>query len=486
MSATSQPNFLVAVALAMAGVAAGAHLFQGSEPAHGAGEVSPQTQARYLSRSFQSAAKKVRPSVLNITTERWIDMEKNNPLIGFLGSMFEGREGRERENRAQLERSYGTGFVVGPSGLALTNYHVVKAAKRVLARLEDGTEVRAEVIGTDPLSDLAVLRLAPRPDGAAYAAVEFGDSDALQVGDWVLAIGNPFGLDQTVTAGIVSAKGRSRVGIAAYEDFIQTDAAINPGNSGGPLLDLDGKVIGVATAIASRSGEYSGIGFAIPAAMARKVMNDVVANGRVVRGWLGVSIQPASPKLAKRLGLGDRGGALVGGAVPGGPADKAGLLAGDLIVGVEGEAIHDSVRLRHRIADAKVGEGVSLQVIRQGKALDVTVVPTERKSAQQQPEKTDATEKPPGVGITARQLNPQLAGFLGFQRDAKGVVITRVEHGSLAAEQGVRPGTVLQEIDRRPIRTLDDLDAAVAAVDLEQGVLLRVWDGEFSRFILLE
>jgi serine protease Do len=476
------PNFLIGICIALAAVVVGTAALSGDDAGPREPVVEGGAPTKDLSKSFKSAAKKVRPSVVNITTERWIDMDKNNPLIGFLGRMLEGRD----ESRAQLQRSYGTGFVVRADGTVLTNDHVVTGAKRVRARLGDGTEVDAEVIGTDPLSDVAVLRLAVRPDGKAYVPVEFGDSDALEVGDWVLAIGNPFGLAQTVTAGIVSAKGRSRVGIAAYEDFIQTDAAINPGNSGGPLLDLDGRVVGVATAIAARRGRSLGIGFAIPSDMARKVMEDVLANGRVVRGWLGVSIQNASTRLTQRLGLGDRGGALVGGAVPGGPADQAGMVAGDLIVAINGEPINDSTRLRHRIARAPVGTPLALSLVRDGVTVELSVVPTERESAAE-PEPEPEAPAPTGLGITARQITPELAGFLGFAEDAKGVVITRVEHGSLAADQGVRPGMVLQAVDRKPIHTLADLDAAVAAMDLRgKGVLLRVWDGEYARFVLLE
>jgi serine protease Do len=482
------PTAIVAIA---AVIAVAAFAYSANRPA--APALSPEDQAlveaEHLSQAFQMAAKTVRPSVLNITTERWIDADRNNPLVAFLGRVLEGRN--PEDGRTQLERSFGTGFVVRDSGLALTNNHVVAGARRVTARLHDGREVKAEVIGTDPLSDLAILQLEAHPDGTPYVPVELGESDALEVGDWVLAVGNPFGLDQTVTAGVVSAKGRSRVGIAAYEDFIQTDAAINPGNSGGPLLDLRGRVVGIATAIASRNGRYQGIGFAIPTTMARKVMDDVVLHGRVVRGWLGVSVQNASPKLAKALGLGAQGGALVGGAIPGGPADSAGLRAGDLIVGVEGEAVGESNRLLHLVAVAELGQPLQLQVVRDGKTHNVEVIPTERPRKQAKPPTdpeatTPAEPARPNVGISARLLDARLARIFGFEKDAKGVVITTVERGSLAAEQGIRPGMILQEVDRRPIRTLDDLDAAVAAMNLEAGVLLRVWDGEFARFVLID
>ncbi|MCO5169642.1 MAG: Do family serine endopeptidase [Planctomycetes bacterium] len=434
-----------------------------------------------LSQAFREVSRRLRPSVLNITTERWI-RRADNPVMQLMEQFMDGG-GAGRGVR--MERSSGTGFVVRADGIAVTNDHVVAQAKRVLARLDDGTEVEARVVGTDPLSDVAVLRLEPRPDGAPYVPVELGDSDALDVGDWVIAVGNPFGLDQTVTAGIVSAKGRSRVGIAAYEDFIQTDAAINPGNSGGPLVSLDGRVVGVTTAIATRSGGYQGVGFAIPVAMTRDVIEDILVHGRVVRGWIGVSIQDASAELAERLGLGRRGGALISGVLPGGPAEQAGLRAGDLIVAAGGRPVEDSTRLRHQIGRAPQGRPIELGIVRDGAEHVVSVDVVERPSAEAPAARADDPEPPQGVGIRARELGPELAEAFGYERGAQGVVITGVEPGSAAAQAGVRPGMVLQEVDRRPVRTLDDLSAAVAAIDPARGVLLRVWDGDASTFVLV-
>ena len=435
-----------------------------------------------LSASFRDAARRLRPSVVHITTERTL-ARRDSPWQRLLGELLPGADGPAT---ARTERSFGTGFVVRPDGLALTNHHVVAEAKRLLARLADGLEVGARVIGSDPLSDLAVLQLEARPDGKPWTPVELGDSTALDVGDWVIAVGNPFGLEQTVTAGVVSAKGRSRVGVAAYEDFIQTDAAINPGNSGGPLAGLDGRVVGVTTAIASRTGGYQGVGFAIPVAMARDVMDDIVAHGRVVRGWLAVSIQDASPELAARLGLGRRGGALVSAVLPGGPAEAAGLAAGDLIVAVGGQPVDDATRLRHLVARAPVGAPLELRVVRDGVERTVAPVIVERPGdgAPGAAAEAEPTARA-GLGITARELTPELCEAFGYERDAKGVVIVRVDPGSPAAREGLRPGMVLQELDRRVIRTLDDLEAALAQADAASGLLLRVWDGEASTFLLI-
>ncbi len=487
------------VLAALAGAALGAGLSgdrvgaRGDEarpaaPAGGQADAGPRT----LSQAFREASRRVRPAVLTITTERAIGREAPPVLeefvrqFEFMNELLRGGEGR---SRPRLERSFGTGFVLDGEGLALTNNHVVAGAARVLARLPGGQEVTAHVIGTDPLSDLAVLRLPPRGDGQPYAAVELGDSRALEVGDWVLAVGNPFGLDQTVTAGVVSAKGRSRVGIAHYEDFIQTDAAINPGNSGGPVLDLSGRVVGVATAIASQSGGYQGIGFAIPIAMTRKVVDDIVKYGRVIRGWLGVALQDASPELLARLGLAGRGGALLSGVVPGSPAEEAGLQPGDFLVALGGRPVVDPTQLSRLAASLPVGEPAALTIVRAGRELGLSVTPIEWPHAAEQEQPTPPADAPattPDVGITARELTPELALHFGYAPEAQGVVVARVAPGSLAARHGVRPGVILQEIEGRPIETLADLDAARAAgLDPARGVLLRLWDGEYSTYVLL-
>ena len=430
--------------------------------------------AQALSRAFRDVARRVRPAVLSITTVR-ATRPGDNPLAMILDSYF-GRPER-------VERSFGTGFVVRSDGLALTSHHVVAGVRRVTVRLHDGRETKARVVGTDPLADLAVIQLDPPRDGAPWPAVELGETASLEPGDWVLAVGNPFGFEQTVTAGIVSAKGRSRVGIAAYEDFIQTDVAINPGNSGGPLLALDGRVVGVATAIATRSGGYQGIGFAIPVDMARGIMEAIVEHGHVVRGWLGVSLQDASPLLAERLGQGQRGGALVSAVVPDGPAEAAGVEAGDLIVELEGEPVGDATRLMNLVARLPIGKPAALRVVRRGEEVLLQVVPGERKLPEELAE--ELPPPPRGVGITARALDAELARQFGYQ-EVEGVVIVRVEPGSAAAENGIRPGMILQEVDRRPVRTLDDLNDALQGTDLEKGVLLRVWDGTNAAFILVQ
>ncbi|MBL4850215.1 MAG: trypsin-like peptidase domain-containing protein [Planctomycetes bacterium] len=480
------PNIvLLGLAALFGAVLAGA--FLGGRGA-GASTDSPAATAnpQQLSRSFQRAARRVRPSVLNITTERQSRTNRNGPLFRMLEEVFQQRQS------PKLEQTYGTGFVVRADGIALTNHHVVANAKRVLVRLYDGREVSAVVVGIDPLTDVAVIRLGPHPDAIPYVPVEYGDDAALEVGDWVLAVGNPFGLDQTVTAGIVSAKGRSRLGVAAYEDFIQTDAAINPGNSGGPLLDLEGRVVGMTTAIASRSGQYAGIGFAIPIDMARGVMDVLLENGRVSRGWLGVSVQDLSPETLTRLGYGEIPAApLVSRVVPG-PASEAGLRPGDLILAIDGARIRDGQDLGHRVAQVPVGQKFKMSVRRGSETITLEAIAVERPDTPDRPTTHGPATNAPGttpseVGISARVMTPELARFFGFTFNEKepSVVVARVERSSLAFQQGVRPGMIIQQVERTLVTNLDDLQAALNAARLEgKGVVLRVWDGRSSRVVV--
>lgn len=476
------PNVVVlALASLFGAVLAGA--FMGGRGATATTGAPVSANPQQLSRSFQRAARLVRPSVLNITTERYSRGASNRPLFRMLEEAFQ-QQGQSRGK--QIEQTYGTGFVVREDGIALTNHHVVANAKRVLVRLYDGREVSAAVIGTDPLTDVAVLRLGAHPDGLPYVPVQIGNDGALEVGDWVLAAGNPFGLDQTVTAGIVSAKGRSRVGVAAYEDFIQTDAAINPGNSGGPLLDLEGRVVGMTTAIASRSGQYAGIGFAIPINMAKGVMDGLLEKGRISRGWLGVSVQDLSSETLARLGYGETPAAPLVSRVVEGPATEAGLRPGDLILAIDGARIVDGQDLGHRVAQVPVGQEFKMSVRRGEQTLTLQAVAVERPDTPEAPVQGPETT-PSEVGIVARALTPELARFFGFAftEGKPSVVIAKVERSSLAFQQGVRPGMILQQVEQTLIRNLDDLQAALAAAEIAgKGVVLRVWDGRSSRVVV--
>jgi serine protease Do len=434
------------------------------------------------SSAFKQVAKLVSPSVVHIMRERTATAEPD-PLEEMFDRFFRGREGTPRPSFK--ERAYGSGVIVSADGLVLTNNHVAGGGGRLAVKLQDGRELPAKLIGADPRTDVAVIKL----EGSSFTPAELGDSDALEVGDWVLAFGNPFGLEQTVTAGIISAKRRSKVGVADYEDFLQTDAAINPGNSGGPLVDISGRIVGINTAIASRSGGYQGIGFAIPVNMARAIMDSLVKAGHVVRGFLGVGAQDASPELSERLGLGRRAGALVASVVPGSPAAKAGIRELDLIVAIDGQPIDDSTRLRLVAAGLPVGKTVDVKVVREGKelVLPVTIVERSDEGASAAPAAPEepAPAAPATVGITAQPLTATTAKRLGIAPD-DGVLVVEVAPGSLAAQAGIQPGMVIQEIDRKKITALEDLEAAIAKIDARKGVLLKVWNGRAASYLLLK
>jgi serine protease Do len=303
----------------------------------------------------------------------------------------------------------------------------------------------------------------------------------------VLAIGNPFGLDQTVTAGIIRAKGRSDVGVADYEDFIQTDAAVNPGNSGGPLVNIRGEVVGINTAIASRTGGYQGIGFTIPINMALKVMQDLIGAGRVIRGWLGVSIQEGTAELRERLGVGDRQGVVVAEAIPGGPAAAAGIQPGDFITHIGERAVASTNQLRNLVASTSVGAEVDVRLLREGEEIILRVRVGDLDQADEVLRRYRESEAraQPKLGITASELTAELAERYHLPAAADGVVITEIEPGSLAAQVGLAPGEVILEVDRQRIRTMDDLDGAIQKIDAKRGVLLRVWSGQGMRMVVL-
>ncbi|MBX3472075.1 MAG: Do family serine endopeptidase [Planctomycetes bacterium] len=437
-------------------------------------------QLEAFSRVFRRVAALARPSVVSIQVHGRVE-----PRGVVQGDDFFRRFFGDPRRAVEVEVSQGTGVIVDRQGTVLTNNHVVGPdGARIVVTLHDGRSLGATVHGRDPRTDLALLRLDAPPDDLLPAVL--GDSDALEVGDWVVAVGSPFGLQQSVTAGIVSAKGRADVGITDFEDFIQTDAAMNPGNSGGPLLNLRGEVVGINTAIASRTGAFQGVGFAIPIGMARDVARQLGERGRVVRAWLGVAIRELTAEDRRGLGLGERQGVVVAGVTPGAPAAAAGLRQGDVILAVDGEPAHDVQRLRHAVARAGVGDVVPVELWRDGRQVTVDVrlaelpddpvaPPRATPPRATPPRAPDEAERPPtGLGLRARELTPELAARHGLDPAAEGVVITGVEPGGLAARAGVRPGWLLRAVDGQPVRTLDDLDAALQGVDLRRGVQLAL------------
>ena len=405
--------------------------------------------------TFADLADKLSPTVVNIYTTQVVkasraphdlfnDREMPEPFRRFFGlpSPFD----QDHPQKDQKRTSLGSGVIISKDGYIVTNNHVVENAETINVRLTNFEEYDAKIIGRDPKSDLALLKIAPK-NGLPVTA--FGDSDKLRVGDWVMAIGNPFGFEQTVTAGIVSGKGRS-LGSGPYESFIQTDASINPGNSGGPLFNLKGEMVGINSAIYSRSGGNIGIGFAIPANMAKNVINQLKEHGSVVRGWLGVMIQPVTPELAAQFKMERPIGALVGEVSPGSPADKAGIKPGDVIVAFNGKEISQVSMLPNLVAETPVGSRAEVTLYRKGalKKLPLVIAKlNEEQVAQTEP--AESLNKRLGLGV--QDLTPEIAAALGIT-DKHGVLVTGVEPGSPAAEAGLRKGDLILEFNQRPVR----------------------------------
>jgi serine protease Do len=389
----------------------------------------------------------------------------NGPFHGF-------RMPRDpRGGGGQTARAMGSGFVIRKDGIVLTNNHVVEHAKEITVALSDGRELPAKVLGRDPKTDLAVLKIESKDP---LPVAKLGDSDALEVGDWVVAIGNPFGLNNTVTAGIVSAKGRA-IGQGPYDHFIQTDASINPGNSGGPLFDEHGNVVGINTAIFSQGGGNIGIGFAIPINMAKELVPQLEEHGHVTRGWLGVSIQKLTPDLAESMGVADAHGALVAGVTPDSPAAKAGLTAGDVISRWDGKAVNQPEDLSTLVAGTPVGKTVPLEVRRDGKSRDLEV--TVAKLAEEEVA-SDAGEQHRGRwGLALRDLTPSERRERELEPGA-GVLVTEVAPDSPAAEAQVKPGDVILQVNRHPVGSVDGLRTEVGKTPDGKPLLLLVRPAE--------
>ena len=374
----------------------------------------------------------------------------------------------------------GSGFIVRSDGLILTNNHVIEDAKEITVTLSDQSEYSAKVIGRDPKTDLAVLKIEPK---GSLPVATLGDSEALRVGDWVMAIGNPFGLSETVTAGIVSAKGRV-IGAGPYDNFIQTDASINPGNSGGPLFNERGEAVGINSAIYSQSGGNVGIGFAIPINLAKSLLPELETKGSVTRGWLGVAIQKITPDLAQSLNFDDNRGALVADVTSDGPADKAGIKRGDVIVRYDGKKVEESSALPAMVAASAIGKTVSVEILRKGKTknLEVTIAKLQDKTA----EADDATPHQGRWGLALREVRPEDRDRLGLKK-GEGVVVAEVQPDSPATDAGVQPGDVILQVNQTPVSSPDEVKEQAAKVtgDKPLLLLLRRAEGD-SRFAALK
>jgi Do/DeqQ family serine protease len=412
------------------------------------------TSVRQLQLSFAPVVKRVAPAVVNVYAARIV--ENNNPFLTdpFFRQFF-GAVPRE-----QVERSLGSGVIVDPAGLVVTNYHVISGASQVKVALADKREFDADIVLKDQRSDLAVLRIKGTKE--RFPTLEFADSDELQVGDVVLAIGDPFGVGQTVTHGIVSAVARTQVGISDYQFFIQTDAAINPGNSGGALVDINGRLVGINSAIYSRSGGSQGIGFAIPANMVRVVVASAEGgSGAVKRPWLGAKLQDVTPDIADSLGLQRPTGALVASVLAGGPAAQAGLKAGDLIVSIDGATVDDPNAFGYRFATKPIGGLAQIGIIRQGRNM---VLPIALQSLPDTPrQEVEIKARSPFLGATVANLSPALADDLRLDTQTEGVVITAVADGSTAQSIGFQKGDIVVSVNDEKIAKPADLERVTSA-----------------------
>ncbi|MCI0624622.1 MAG: DegQ family serine endoprotease [Acidobacteria bacterium] len=432
--------------------------------------------------SFNPIVKEVVPAVVSITAEK-IERTSGRSIpfsFGPFGDLFGNQPDQEPQERRS--QGLGSGVIVSPEGYILTNHHMIESARNIDIRLDDGRELKAKVVGTDEKTDIAVLKV----EAKDLPVVRFGNSDSAQVGDIVLAVGSPLGLRQTVTMGIVGATGRGNLGIERYEDFIQTDAAINPGNSGGALINTRGELIGINTAILSRSGGNQGIGFAVPVNMAHRVMTQILQHGKVVRGYLGVGIQDLTPELARQFGASGSRGALVRSVEPGSPADKAGLRQGDLILEVDGHEVEDSRTLSLNVAGKDPGASVDLTVLRNQKKVQVPLTLGEFPDEQPVAESRDENSAPSALqGLSVGNLTPSIAEQLGLKPGSKGVVVSGVSAGSAADEAGLQRGDVIEEVARQPVTSVAEFQAAVRKAGGES-VLLLVNRGGNPLFVVVE
>lgn len=445
---------------------------------------------RQMGRAFASIAAKASPAVVGVQATKVVKSgissrgrsqgEPSNPFEEELFKYFYGprRSPRGREEPESRQVVQGSGFIISPDGYILTNNHMVGGAETVTVQLNGGRKVTAEIVGTDPQTDVAVVKI----DEENLPYIELADSGAVEVGEWVIAIGSPFGLSHTVTAGIVSAKGRSRIGVADYEDFIQTDAAINFGNSGGPLLNLDGKAVGINTAIIGPGGNV-GIGLAIPSNMARDIYGQLKESGEVVRGFLGVQMNDVDPGMGEFFGLESDNGVVIMEVVEGSPAEKAGIKKDDVIVEFEGDAVDGMNDFRNRVAMYRPSSKVKIVVMRDGKRKTLTAV-LEKRPDSGFVVGGGSKAVQDTLGMSLQTLTEELASRLGYD-DLSGVLVMEVKPGSLAAEAGIRAGTLIMEVNRKPVRSVKGFNEAIKKSQSDGKALLRVRDEDWTRLLML-
>ncbi|HEX6949972.1 MAG TPA: DegQ family serine endoprotease [Nitrospira sp.] len=434
---------------------------------------------------FTEVAKAVTPAVVNITTvigDKISGRSGQNDLRdrmeeffggpnGPLGPKFRGPQGPQGEPpRGFHGGGQGSGVIVSPDGYVLTNNHVIDSAREVTVTLPDKREFPGKIVGTDPKTDLAVVKI----DAKNLPTIPWGDASKLQVGEYVLAVGNPFGLNSTVTLGIVSALGRGRMGITQYEDFIQTDAAINPGNSGGALVNTRGELVGINTAIFSQSGGYQGVGFAVPTSMGQPIYESLVTHGKVVRGYLGIGIQDLNQDLAKSFGVPNGKGALVSDVKEDSPADHAGLQQGDVITSYQAAPVEDAVALQRLVTKTTVGAKVPMKVLRDGHEKEITVTIGEQPGDPKIAKADGEVKEYAFAGVAVQDLDRDTAKELGIKGKAQGVVVTSVEPDSAADKAGLVPGDVIREINRQPVKSAKEFEKVSSAVKKGENVLILI------------
>ena len=441
-------------------------------------------------QGFSQIVKAVRPAVVNITATKASPRDfQYSPFNSKPFGFDPNRHGRDffgmpipPDSQGPRGTGMGSGVLVSPDGYVVTNNHVVEDSDKITVMLPDKREFTGTLVGTDPKSDIAVIKI----DGQQLPYIPWGDSSSLEIGDYVLAVGNPFGLNSTVTQGIVSALGRGGMGITQYEDFIQTDAAINPGNSGGALVNMRGELVGINTAILSRSGGYQGIGLAIPASMGKPIYESLVSTGTVERGYLGIGIQEITPNLAKALHLEKAEGALVTDVKPDSPAQQAGLNQGDVIVAFNGTTTNTPRALQQAVTQTTAGTQTSMTVIRDGKRQELHTMIGRHPDTPHRVHASHAREQGPLTGVAIANIDPRQFQSLGLPDHIQGVLVTAVQPGSRPEQSGLRQGDVISEINRQPIRSTADYDHAVSTLTANEQALVLIHRRGLSLFLSVD
>lgn len=446
-------------------------------------------QIMETSRAFSEIVSAVSPTVVNISTTKVVKRNTGpffeDPFFDLFSPFHDFGTPKNGTPKKWKERSLGSGVIVSSDGYIITNNHVVEKADEIKVTLLDRRTLKGSIVGADPKTDIAIIKI----DASNLQTLSWGDSDKLQVGEFVLAIGSPYGLSNTVTMGIISAVGRANVGIADYEDFIQTDAAINPGNSGGPLVNIKGELIGINTAIFSKTGGYQGIGFAVPSNMVRLVMDQLVQKGKVTRGWIGVTIQELTPELAQEFGLKKSKGALVSDVMKDSPAARAGILRGDILLEFNGKEVKDVSSLRNMVAQSKAGSEITLKILRAGKefTIKVAIVELPREVAEVVPDRSPNDQEARVLtGLTVMDLSKEIVRQLGFNKNEKGVVVVRVEPGSPADEAEIKKGDIIKEINKKEIDNLEDFNRIATNTKRNESALLFINRGGKKFYVILK